>query len=153
MLEGVRQSEVVTAALERKPELVAHLLAGRRNVPVSRVQPVVITNVHYFNGWHPRGVSVVSTGGLNSIFRGARIDSYTTEGETKVLIGSDSLIGGAEPTTEEFLRPLREAVDWRDATETADVQHHPVHVGGVQFRYPELRHRSPLLPPPSYVVG
>lgn len=147
VLEGVRQSKVVMEALRRRPDLLDGALGKRsRGRPVD-VQPVVITNLHTFNGWKAESVPVVSTGGLMTLFRGARVDYYRTRGETKELVLRESHIVGSEPTTEEFLRLMRTPIEWQTASETAEIEYRSDDVAGARFRFPELRHRLEITMP------
>jgi len=74
------------------------------------VRPVVLSTLHYFNGWSRDGVSVVSVSALENLMRGATISFWNPSGKK---LGGDVPAESRQLTGRELLDFLDNPVDWR----------------------------------------
>lgn len=100
---------------------------------IKRIQPVVMTNSHIYNGWKYDGVPVMSTGSLMQIINGASVKFERTDGtiaSIKKYAVSDVV------SIDEFIDFLENPLDWR-----IGYQHYKI-----KYHEEELEHSSLIFP-------
>lgn len=88
---------------------------------IKRIQPVIITNSHLYNGWKYRGVPIMSTGSLMQIINGASVKFESTDGK---IINTTQHINSDIISLDEFVDFLEKPLDWRIGDQDYQIKHH-----------------------------
>jgi hypothetical protein len=130
---GARQANVAGHFLRDNAKWLTGLFGASAASRISKVQPLVVTNLNLFNGWLNDQVPVVSVSGLNDILAGAKVFYTRDDGQ---VVGEESSVAPEAMTAEAFMDLIRNPLDWRLAKESFRMAHTMLETGGVRWRIP-----------------
>jgi predicted RecB family endonuclease len=111
LIEGVQQAKLAEQAIKKDLDILKpHVKSFDLIKEVAHIQPLVVTNVHAFNGWVFDDVPILSTNSLMQIINGATVRFTTNDGtivDEKKYANSECL--SADYVLEFIKLPL----DWR----------------------------------------
>jgi hypothetical protein len=107
--KGIAQAKVATEMLSSKA-LLSDILGRSVARQINIFQPVVLSTLHYFNGWQQHGVPVISIAALENLMRGATVNFWGAKGK---LSDDIRFTKGEDISGDELLQFLQMPVDWR----------------------------------------
>lgn len=131
--KGISQARIAADLLGSSADLLASIVGGRAVRLIESFRPVVLTTLHYFNGWHKDGVSVLSVDALQNLMRGATVQFWNLKGDA---LGKVEHSGGSQVTGAELLDFLDRPVDWRISAGDEAVTKHSFQIEGTTWTYP-----------------
>jgi Holliday junction resolvase-like predicted endonuclease len=134
--KGIAQARAATDLLGSANGYLASIIGKRAADSVDTLRGVVLTTVHYFNGWQKDKVSILSVPALENLMRGATVSFWSSrKGEVKT---SAEHTVGTEISGSELLGFLDRPLDWRISSEEESVSEHSLEIEGVIWTEPFL---------------
>jgi hypothetical protein len=131
--KGISQARIGADLLGSSVVLVTSIVGGRAARAIEIFRPVVLTTLHYFNGWQKDGVSVLSVDALQNLMRGAPVQFWNLGGDA---VGNVEHLGGSQVTGAELLEFLDRPVDWRISADDESIREHSFEIEGTTWTYP-----------------
>ena len=145
---GCSQARIAAEFLEADARTLVSLCGKRAAARVKYVQPVVLTNVHLFDGWTFDNVPVIGEVTRKAICEGAKVEYF--DGNSGEVLHTQHFVKREDLTTERILRLLRHPVELDIAAETDEIQHRMERVSDLTFLMPEFAIRKDLKGPPAH---
>jgi hypothetical protein len=145
---GCAQARIAAEFLEADANTLVSLCGKRGAARVKHVQPVVLTNVHHFDGWTSDDVPVIGEVTRKAICEGAKVEYF--DGNSGEVLHTHHFVKREDLTTGEILRLLGHPVELDVAAEGTEIQHRMERVGDLTFLIPEFAIREDLSGPPTH---
>jgi hypothetical protein len=133
--EGARQAAAAAACLKTEMHLLWSICPKRAVPDVRLVQSAVLTNLHQFNGWNVGDIPVISRNGLLTILNGAVV---TRQLPDQTILETEHFSSQKTWDENEFVRLMKNPVDWQVAQESLEVTHNCKELEGVRYHIPNI---------------
>jgi len=104
-----------------------------KTISINKAFPLILTNLHLYNGWNCDGAREVSFDSLSQFFNGAIVDFVTKEGE---ILSSKNYMDLNVPAASEFINFIENPLDWRIANDTIKMSHHEIEFDNLILQIP-----------------
>lgn len=94
-----------------------------KTISVNKIFPIILTNLHLYNGWNCDGARVLSFNSLNQFFNGAFVEFVTNTGE---IISSKKYMSLNVPVATEFIKFIENPLDWKISNDTIKMTHREI---------------------------
>ena len=115
---------------------LAELIVIRIAEGIRIIQPVVLTNIAYFQGWSHLNVPVISESIRKAICQGSKVDYFNSS--TGEVVHTEVFVGPDELSTDEILRLVREPIELKIAAEKPETTFRFDQFGSISFYLPEF---------------
>lgn len=107
-----------------------------KDISANKIIPLILTNLHIYNGWDCDGARVVSFGSLSQFFNGANVEVVTIDGE---ILSSKKFMNLNVPIVNEFIEFIENPLDWRIANSTIKMSHHELEFENFIVQIPVIK--------------
>jgi len=107
-----------------------------KTISANKIVPMILTNLHMYNGWNCDGARVVSFGSLSQFFNGANVEVVTIDGE---ILSSKKFMDLNVPVADEFIEFIQNPLDWRIANNTIKMSHHELEFDDFIVQIPVIK--------------
>jgi hypothetical protein len=111
--KGVQQAKLALEILNSKYRL-SDIVGKKAASPIRVLRPLVLSSLHYFNGWQNDGVSILSVTALSNLVRGASLEFRRGSGE---IVNDPAAKPKGILTGAQVIEYLDYPLDWRIAQE------------------------------------
>lgn len=147
---GCRQAAVAAEFIRAQPGWLASVAGSQAAGEVRHIQPLVLTTVDMFDGWHFEGVPVIGEVGRKAITQGAKV-AYTDS--SGCVVSTRWITTPEDPSTERILWSLNNPVELLIAPEGLNVRHRPITVSGLTILLPQFDLREDVESFPAIIAA
>jgi len=121
LINGVMQAKTASKEVQKDINILSPYFSSNSLAEINQIQPLVLTNVHLFNGWKYDDIPIMSVGSLMQILTGANV---TFVSKNKSEIFKRSYFKSKIVSVDEFLQFLNTPLDWRIGNPTYKLHYH-----------------------------
>jgi hypothetical protein len=135
LINGVMQAKTASKEVQNNINILSPYFSSNSLAEINLIQPLVLTNVHLFNGWKYDDIPIMSVGSLMQILTGANV-RFVTKNNSEIY--KKSYFKSKIVSVDEFLQFLNAPLDWRIGNPTYELHYHKEVINDSILEFPLL---------------